>query len=395
MIRSFREEFWLLLAVLMGIAWVIVTTWYDLSRLVILSGLALLSAAYYFLHYGNSQRAYIEFKKGHNDNALQICKLQMRRFPKDPYPYNLAAQACLRLKDFEGAIEYSTEGIQRAGDFKHLLWVRGEARRNLCLYEKALDDATTAIKYGQKDAGIFILQALALQGLYRYNEAMNILESDQVKNKDKTFVLLLKAYLLDAMNQFDAAYETCKSAFEEISADNLAYGLTIRSIIYSDLGRLDEAIDDADATLEIEPGGDYIYVNRAYFRGRQGDKAGAIEDLETLGSLVTPYTLGHLHSNRARISLLQGHLIDALESTKEAIKVANNPERFLSTHGLMLLRNGIFDEAKRTLDKAIEIDKYNAEAYYFRAELHEKMGNIEEAEKDKKIALDFGYIPYL
>lgn len=395
MIRSFREEFWFLLAVLMGIAWVIVTTWYDLPRLVILSGLALLSAGYYFLHYGNSRRAYIEFKKGHIDNALQICKIQMRRFPKDPYPYNLAALACLRLKDFEGAIEYSTEGIQRAGDFKHLLWVRGEARRNLCLHEKALDDATTAIKHGQKDAGIFILQALALQGLYRYNEAMNILESDQVKNKDKTFVLLLKAYLLDAMNQFDAAHETCKSAFEEISADNLAYGLTIRSIIHADLGNLDEAINDANATLEIEPDSAYIYINRAYFRGRKRDTEGAKKDLDTLSSMNSTSAIGYLHSNRARISLIEGHLIEALESTKEAIKVANNPEHFLSTHGLMLLRNGLIKEADVALNRAIALDEFNAEAYYFRAELHEKLGNIEEAEKDRKVAADFGYIPYL
>ncbi len=56
---------------------------------------------------------------------------------------------------------------------------------------------------------------------------------------------------------------------------------------------------------------------------------------------------------------------------------------------------GDYDTSGTFLDKAISINKYYSEAYWFRSQLNEKLGQTEAAQADRKIAEDFHYIPYL
>jgi tetratricopeptide (TPR) repeat protein len=93
--------------------------------------------------------------------------------------------------------------------------------------------------------------------------------------------------------------------------------------------------------------------------------------------------------------LRKGELGPALDDAEAATNYFPNLPPVVNTYGLILTRAGQLEKAKTVLDKAISLDPYFAEAYWFRHELHEKLGDIEQADKDKQVAQGYGYKPYI
>jgi tetratricopeptide (TPR) repeat protein len=122
----------------------------------------------------------------------------------------------------------------------------------------------------------------------------------------------------------------------------------------------------------------------------------SISDLDSLAikaqhPLFIPFVL----SNRSLILFVEGDLPNALAKSQEAVDCSPNSPSILTIYAKHLLSNGRSEEALVNLDRALSLNPFEREAYYFRHEVHEAMGNKELAEADKKIALDYGYRPYL
>jgi tetratricopeptide (TPR) repeat protein len=354
-------------------------------------------ALWWSSRFGPSFLGRLAFRKGKYEACIRICETGMKLRPKYNYHYRLCAAASQRLGDYARAYEYASDAIAIGGNYTEWSYaLRANSDLMMANYEQCISDIDNSLRLGKTDVDVHILKIAALTALHQYETAIDYLEENKQNCKNSQMVTLYRALIFNHMNQHQLAKKECDKLFESVSARQVGLALLVQATIDTDLGNIEPAIDGMNTAIELNPDDRNYYVNRAYILSRAGRLAEAFEDIKHADTLEKKtLSRGILESNLARLNLITNELQRALALTKTAIKEAPTNSAILGTHGLMLLRNGIFDEAQRTLDKAIEIDKYNAEAYYFRAELHEKMGNIEEAEKDKKIALDFSYIPYL
>lgn len=354
-----------------------------------------LFAIYYGVRVGISHLALMEYNKGNYTKAISICEAQAKLFSSDPYPHTLAACAHTQLKQHEKTIESATQGIARCGDFKLLLHLRGDAYLHLWNAEKALDDAATAIRQGQSNNGIYMLKALALAHLNRHREAMEVLENVEIQKEQLIISTLLRARILDNMNQHEEALRECSKVFEQVEPYNMDYALTIRCFIHANLEHWDQAVADINAAVELAANSKLAFTNRAYLFGRLKRLEDAHADLDQALTIQTIQGTGYIESNRARLLIMEGKVEEALKFSTQAADEAPNMANILATHGLVLLRNGKTEEAKVLLDRAIQLDPYEKEAFWFRSEYYEKVGDARNTQRDKSIARGFKYIPYL
>lgn len=335
------------------------------------------------------------YNKGNYTKAISICEAQAKLFSNDPYPHTLAACAYTQLKQHEKTIESATQGIARCGEFKLLFHLRGEAYLHLWNAEKALDDATTAIRQGQVNNGIYMLKALALAHLNRHREAMEVLENVEIQKEQLIISTLLRARILDNMNQHEEALRECSKVFEQVEPYNMDYALTIRCFIHANLEHWDQAVADINAAVELAANSKLAFINRAYLFGRLKRLEDAHADLDQALTIQAIQGTGYIESNRARLLIMEGKVEEALKFSTHAADKAPNMANILATHGLVLLRNGKTEEAKVLLDRAIQLDPYEKEAFWFRSEYYEKVGDARNTQRDKAIARGFKYIPYL
>ena len=142
----------------------------------------------------------------------------------------------------------------------------------------------------------------------------------------------------------------------------------------------------------------FLQISYASFLARLGRLDLAQEELDKVGDCKNNTARAYWLGCQSRIFLLGGDSKAALEAATQAKQLLPNDWSILSTQALMLLRNKQFEEAKLTFDKAIneagELKDLPFEAYYYRAEILEQNGDHERADKDRKLAVNSGYIPH-
>lgn len=201
------------------------------------------------------------------------------------------------------------------------------------------------------------------------------------------------------MRQLQNALNDCAKAleFSKLESNQIRAGICLtRADIYGELRDAKKAIAGCTAALQVDSMCWAAFADRAYAYTVLKRFNEALSDLETLMHLSPPIVLkAFLFSNRARINLALGNMAMAHEDSLEALKLLPMHHVILGTRGLVLTRDGKPEEALSILSKAIETNRYYAEAYWFRHELYESIGDSELAMADKQVAEGYGYIPYI
>ncbi len=176
----------------------------------------------------------------------------------------------------------------------------------------------------------------------------------------------------------------------------MSHFLASRANVHARRGDADAAISDCNESLKLQPSSLFALLTRAhcYCLAKRYDDA--IADLEKACPPSSPTLIrGYALTSRARVFLSQGNIEAALADANDSIICCPDVAPLIATRGLILTRAKQFDAAMADLNKAIELDSYLAEAYWFRHELYEAMGRRAEAESDKQIATKYQYYPYL
>ncbi len=352
--------------------------------------------AYWMSRFGHTMRAQLALNDREYEKCIKICDEGIKILPSQTFLYRFAAASHLQLKNYEEASTYASEAIRmgdKFGQWSYLL--RASANLSLGKFEAAIEDANTSAQIGDTKPDVHEVKLAALVSLHRYEEALTELEVFSSQTKDEQNILLYRAHILASMNQIEQASKECTKLFESISPDRVGHGLLIRASLLEREGKVEEAISEMNAAIELLPDAQACYTSRAYFLGRLGRLDEALADLEHAKDLPGPGTVGHREANLARLHLMKDENDKAHEFSKTARDLAPTASGVHATHGLILGRMGKSEEALAALNKAIELDKYNAEAYWFRAEVYEKLGDDEKSVQDQKIANDYGYRPYL
>ncbi len=192
-----------------------------------------------------------------------------------------------------------------------------------------------------------------------------------------------------------------------------------RGRVYAGLGRLDEALADISAVIELDPNYPDYYFDRADVRRRLGDPYGALDDYDQAINFTAPFW--ELHYNRADVRLELGDLAGAVADLGYVLELepdeldarinlasllreqgdeqgslaqveqglAGHPgdPRLLCARGLLALDAGANEEARRDFDLALAADPGLVSALANRATLALEAGDHNGAIEDLTRAL--------
>lgn len=138
--------------------------------------------------------------------------------------------------------------------------------------------AERAAKGGSERNGFVMLQADLLAEAGRFAEAVALLDPLIAKTPGNATLLNSRCWIKGTGNLgLDGALKDCTKAIE--LAEQPASILDSRAMVYFRMGRMEEALADLNAALDVSPLQSASLFLRGVVRGRTGDKAGAGEDL--------------------------------------------------------------------------------------------------------------------
>ncbi|SET90378.1 Lipopolysaccharide biosynthesis regulator YciM, contains six TPR domains and a predicted metal-binding C-terminal domain [Salinibacillus kushneri] len=330
--------------------------------------------------------AEIYVDKEQDDQAIEI----LNQFDKDDDYYIPSLMELADLYQSQGLYEVAEHKLLEAKqilpnepviDFAlgELFFVSGEYKKSIPHYEKALKGDTT---YNDVNVEHRLAEALALIGdwekaleyfqtsdqtdspdiLFRYgftayqSERMDIainmwekvLEADPYYQS--VYSLLAKAYEQEGL--LEKAYETAKKGLKE---DELNKELLFFSgQIANQLGKLDEAFEDLQEAIAIDPGYKEAVVALVELYKNEEDHENIKDLLENLKQEDELDPLYQWELAKAYYELEEYDL--ALNNYKEAYNAFTNDADFLKEYGYMLVEEGRMKEAKEVLSKYLSIE---------------------------------------
>ncbi|GAB5494556.1 MAG: hypothetical protein Phog2KO_47710 [Phototrophicaceae bacterium] len=160
---------------------------------------------------------------------------------------------------------------------------------------------------------------------------------------NRVFLHTQRAALLNAVGDLDGAINDYTSAMEHTKEEVPAlYG--IRSALYLGKREYENALEDSNRLLELQPKSEIGYANRAAARMFLGDVTGAIDDCTTgLEDLETVSASGKalLHNNLGTAHRIQGDYTEAMMNYNLAMSSSLNPQQKKMIHSSVMTNQGI------------------------------------------------------
>ncbi|WP_108859940.1 lipopolysaccharide assembly protein LapB [Ruegeria sp. Alg231-54] len=216
----------------------------------------------------------------------------------------------------------------------------------------------------------------------RQNEALSLFRTTSELDPYDPYAEYGVAFLLSEQNDWEAAFDHVSRALE--LKPDFVTALSRRSLILLMLDRPKQALKDAEAVIEAEPGDSDGYVRKARALSDLGQRSQAHEVLELAESRVGPgsyllywwanlladdleYEAALFHIRRsvalegvdrfdnrlhADIALGPGHTDEARDAIDQALGLYPDGEFEQYTNALVLLAEGRFDAAESMFDSA-------------------------------------------
>lgn len=258
-------------------------------------------------------------------------------------------------------------------------------------FEETLETALQAIKRFPNDSFPIIYAAIAFQELGELDMA-NAYADEVISRGERLPLALLvktKSLVKQRMEQRKLTGNSFSDAGVQLSEEELREKSEEYNQVLEEMDRFFKGVN-------LQP--PFLNISMAFYLARLGHLDLAQDELDKAESPIREAKAYRL-SNQARIHLLQGEKELALDASTAAVSILPGDWQVLSTHGLMLIRNDRLQEARTVLDQAIsnaeKLHQPHSETNYFRAELHERMGDTKSAQRDLDTASHNKYLPYL
>ncbi len=157
------------------------------------------------------------------------------------------------------------------------------------------------------------------------------------------------------------------------------------------LGRFEDALEDCDNALSLEPDNPEGYLERGLIHHGQNNEGLAIEDINKALQLDDKNPLAY--NNRAWSYACLGSWETAIEDCNKALAIAPDLAVVLDTRGLCYLQMGETQLAADDLRKAMKVAPEDGAAYFHMALVNEKLGKAKEAEANRLEAQRLRYEP--
>lgn len=200
-------------------------------------------------------------------------------------------------------------------------------------------------------------------------------------------------YFLQAGDRYDrGGYNEAIDNYDEAIRLNPNYAVAYnnRGLARSKMGDKQGAFDDYNRAIYLNPNSAETYYNRGSVRADLGDKQGAFKDYSQALSLEP--NLVAAYNNRGNVRYELGDLRGAIEDYDRAISLNPNLAEIYSNRGLAKSKLQDKEGAIEDYNRSISLNAKNAEAYYNRGivryYLKDTQGAIDDLQQAANLFLE-------
>jgi len=222
-------------------------------------------------------------------------------------------------------------------------------------------------------------------------ESINMLNKLEKQNYQRTLVFGEKAEIYRMLGNEKAARSALRSAVKS-DIRNLDAVMRLASL-QVESGDLEEALAGLNRIIRQEPDRFDAYLLRATARSRSGKLTPALEDLD----LYLSYLPAH-HKVIYQKGLLQyehSRYLDAIHSFNKALEMDKGNADYYFARGLTYASTGTTRYAERDMSMALDLDPYHGEIWFEKGKLVKKLGDESAACHCFKKAYQYGVLEAL
>jgi len=298
-------------------------------------------------------------------------------------PYFYRAVAKLSLDDYRGAEQDCNSSISRNPFVVNSYQVRGLARVYQERYDDAISDFREGLRLDPDNRSLRHNLILCLARSGKKEEA--ILAADTLLSYSPRYApaMAMRSDLLWELRDSTGALEWVNKALEvnKYDADMLHH----RGVMLARMERYEEAEQDMDRSIYLNPGDAGAYITRAMVRYFRENLNGALNDYD-MSIMIDPGNVTGRY-NRGNLRAQIGDDNRAIEDFDIVIDAEPDNMMALFYRGILRDNTGDYRGAEEDITKVLEKYPQFVQGYQIRSEVRGKLGDRRGAEQDAMVVL--------
>ena len=298
-------------------------------------------------------------------------------------PYFYRAVAKLSLEDYRGAEQDCNNALDRNPFVVNSYQVRGLARVYQAKYEDAMSDFRAGLRLEPDNVSLRHNLILCLIRSDRKDEAIKTVDTLLASSPKYAPAMAMRSDLLWEQGDSAGALEWVNKALDVNRYD--AEMLHHRGVMLARMERYEEAEQDMDRAIYLDPTASGAYITRAMVRYFRDNLNGALSDYD-MSIMIDPASVTG-HYNRGNLRAQIGDDNRAIEDFD--IVIDAEPDNMLAIfyRGMLRENTGDYRGAEQDMTRVLEEYPQFIQGYQIRSEVREKLGNLRGAEQDAMVVL--------
>ena len=298
-------------------------------------------------------------------------------------PYFYRAVAKLSLEDYRGAEQDCNNALSRNPFVVNCYQVRGLARVYQAKYDDAISDFRAGLRLEPDNVSLRHNLILCLARSDRKDEAIKAADTLLASSPKYAPAMAMRSDLLWEQGDSTGALEWVNKALDvnKYDADMLHH----RGVMLARLERYEEAEQDMDRAIYLDPTSSGAYITRAMVRYFRDNLNGALSDYD-MSIMIDPASVTG-HYNRGNLRAQIGDDNRAIEDFDMVIDA--EPDNLLAIfyRGMLRENTGDYRGAEQDMTRVLEEYPQFIQGYQIRSEVREKLGDLRGAEQDAMVVL--------
>jgi len=298
-------------------------------------------------------------------------------------PYFYRAVAKLYLEDYRGAEQDCSNALSRNPFVVNCYQVRGLARVYQERYADAIIDFREGLRLDPDNRAMRHNLILCLARNGQNEEAILAADTLIASSPKYAPAMAMRSDLLWEQGDSIGALEWVDKALEINRYD--ASMLHHRGVMLARMERYEEAEEDMNRAIYLDPGDAGAYITRAMVRYFRDNLNGALADYD-MSIMIDPASVTG-HYNRGNLRAQIGDDNRAIEDFDMVIDA--EPDNLLAIfyRGVLRDQTGDYRGAEQDISRVLEEYPQFVQGYQIRSEVREKLGNHRGAEQDAMVVL--------
>lgn len=298
-------------------------------------------------------------------------------------PYFYRAVAKLSLEDYRGAEQDCNNALNRNPFVVNSYQVRGLARVYQERYKDAISDFRAGLRLDPDNRPLRHNLILCLAKDGQNDEAMLAVDTLIALSPKYAPAMAMRSDLLWEQGDSAGALEWVNRALDvnKYDADMLHH----RGVMLARMERYEEAEQDMDRAIYLDPGDAGAYITRAMVRYFRDNLNGALADYD-MAIMIDPANVTG-HYNRGNLRAQVGDDNRAIEDFDIVIDAEPDNLMAIFYRGILRDQTGDYHGAEQDVTRVLEEYPQFTQGYQIRSEVRMKLGNRRGAEEDAMVVM--------